>query len=285
MIGKSRPRVHAHRNPPFDPRCGVLGASDNDSVRHARYAADSRLSEWVEYIWIEEWDLRGRPPLPRIMLAQPCIHLVFAHGRSRFYGVQRKRFSRQLQGRDRILGIRFRFGAFYPFCQRPAVAVSDSSMPAMEIFSDADDAERTILSCENDEAMVAAANSFLLGKLPSSDGKAHIAQSVIECIANEPEAARPSLISVRFGLSERALQRLFRQYIGASPRWVISHYRIHEALNQITGARPQSGAQLAADLGYFDQAHFVRDFQRRVGKPPKSYSMQGSRKDEPYEQI
>jgi len=33
----------------------------------------------------------------------------------------------------------------------------------------------------------------------------------------------------------------------------------------------QPDAELALRLGYFDQAHFVRDFQRMVGQPPAAY--------------
>jgi AraC-like DNA-binding protein len=49
---------------------------------------------------------------------------------------------------------------------------------------------------------------------------------------------------------------------------VIGRYRLHEAAARLkAGASPDLTA-LAQDLGYFDQAHFIRDFRRHVGESP-----------------
>lgn len=72
------------------------------------------------------------------------------------------------------------------------------------------------------------------------------------------------------GLSVRLLQRLFAAYVGVGPKWVILHYRIHEALERAEAERAVDWAGLAADLGYADQAHLVRDFTTTVGMSPKA---------------
>lgn len=73
-----------------------------------------------------------------------------------------------------------------------------------------------------------------------------------------------------FGISKRTLQRWFNQYIGVSPKWVIRRYRMHEALELIE--RGVDMTQLAMDLGYFDQAHFSKDFKAAIGKSQKQYA-------------
>ena len=70
----------------------------------------------------------------------------------------------------------------------------------------------------------------------------------------------------------RALQRLFGDYVGVSPKWVIKRYRLHEAVEQLAGGRPPEWSALAQNLGYFDQAHFIRDFKRLVGRTPADYA-------------
>jgi AraC-like DNA-binding protein len=70
----------------------------------------------------------------------------------------------------------------------------------------------------------------------------------------------------------RALQRLFSTQVGVSPKWVILRYRIHEALEQAGTRSDVDWAALAADLGYADQAHLVRDFTTTVGAPPTAYA-------------
>ena len=52
-----------------------------------------------------------------------------------------------------------------------------------------------------------------------------------------------------------------------SPKWVIQRYRLFEAAGRLSSGQAD-GAQLAHELGYFDQAHFIRDFKAMVGKTP-----------------
>lgn len=59
---------------------------------------------------------------------------------------------------------------------------------------------------------------------------------------------------------------------GVGPKWVILRYRIHEALERAGSDPAVDWARLAADLGYSDQAHLVRDFTATVGAPPTAFA-------------
>jgi AraC-like DNA-binding protein len=73
-------------------------------------------------------------------------------------------------------------------------------------------------------------------------------------------------------LNKRTLQRLFARYVGVSPKWVIQRYRLHEAAERLAAGELIHQAELALDLGYSDQAHFVRDFKSIVGVSPAAYA-------------
>jgi AraC-like DNA-binding protein len=79
-------------------------------------------------------------------------------------------------------------------------------------------------------------------------------------------------LAARHGMSPRSLQRLFRRYVGVSPKWVLRRYRLHEAAERIAEGRDGDWARPALDLGYFDQAHFIRDFKALVGASPAQYA-------------
>jgi len=82
----------------------------------------------------------------------------------------------------------------------------------------------------------------------------------------------------RTGMSPRALQRLFREYVGVTPKWVLQRLRLHEAAERmIDGAG--DWASLALDLGYFDQAHFIADFRKLVGTTPAEYARAHGRRE------
>ncbi|WP_068314291.1 helix-turn-helix transcriptional regulator [Polycladidibacter hongkongensis] len=86
---------------------------------------------------------------------------------------------------------------------------------------------------------------------------------------------RVEQVADRFGLTVRQLQRLFQQYLGVGPKWVIERYRIFEALALLEAqdreAFEGSLAELAYGLGYADQAHFSRVFKRLTGEQPAHY--------------
>jgi AraC-like DNA-binding protein len=73
------------------------------------------------------------------------------------------------------------------------------------------------------------------------------------------------------GLSVRSLQRLFATYVGVSPKAVLARYRLQDAAAAIDEGAVIDLAGLAASLGWFDQAHFSREFRSVVGMTPSAY--------------
>jgi AraC-like DNA-binding protein len=282
MIGKNR---HAERHATSSPAtasatasvafrqgCGVLRhAPPPGTYRHLRHAPPESLKEWIEHFWLEEWEITGNTPQTREILPHPSIQVVFARGRSRIYGVQLGRFVRQLSGKDRIFGIKFRPGAFYPFLRQPVCSLANRYIPAAQVFADAESATEEVLAHQTDFDMVLAATRFLETHLPIRDPLADSARHAVEEIVGNPGVTRVHHLVERLDVSERALQRLFRRYVGASPRWVIKRYRVYEALEQLTLGRRPEFAALAQELGYFDQAHFINDFRKMVGCAPQDY--------------
>ncbi|MGH3421218.1 MAG: helix-turn-helix domain-containing protein, partial [Streptosporangiaceae bacterium] len=75
-------------------------------------------------------------------------------------------------------------------------------------------------------------------------------------------------LSAESGMTARSLQRLFADYVGVSPKWVMRRARLHEAAERADSGEPVDWAALASDLGYADQAHLTRDFTVTIGVPP-----------------
>ena len=73
------------------------------------------------------------------------------------------------------------------------------------------------------------------------------------------------------GYSKRTLQRLFREYVGVTPKWVLRRVRLHEAAERMADGGGDWAA-MALDLGYFDQAHFIKAFKSAIGRSPAEYA-------------
>jgi len=279
MIGKTRhDRVNAAvQSAPklrteFGQGCGILRHSAPPGLyRHWRYAPPVALAGWIEYFWLEEWRFDSSAPQTREVLPHPSVQLVFAQNRSRIYGVQLGRFVRKLAGKDKIFGIKFCSGAFYPFLCKPVSSLANTSLPVTDVFRDAADVESEVLAGRDDAAMVNAATRFLLANRPAGDPLVDRARRMVEEISTDRSITRVEHLVDRWSTHERTLQRFFDRYVGASPRWVIKRYRIYETLESV-GTGAQAGwAGLAHDLGYCDQAHFTNDFKKFVGCSPSEY--------------
>jgi AraC-like DNA-binding protein len=131
-----------------------------------------------------------------------------------------------------------------------------------------------VLAHADDREAIAVLEGFLRSFQPTSDPAMELAGELVARIAAERDITRVEQVVASSGLTLRGLQRLFRERVGASPKWVIQRYRLIEASVRLANDPALDGAALALDLGYADQAHFIRDFKRVVGRPPGSYARQ-----------
>jgi AraC-like DNA-binding protein len=76
------------------------------------------------------------------------------------------------------------------------------------------------------------------------------------------------------GVGPRTLQRQFREYAGVSPTWVLRRYRLLEAAESARDGEQVVWSEVAAALGYADQAHLIRDFRAAIGRTPAAYAQQ-----------
>jgi AraC-like DNA-binding protein len=120
--------------------------------------------------------------------------------------------------------------------------------------------------------MVGLAESLLCSVLPERDPVAEQAAALVSRITDDPGLRRVDELSAASGLTARTLQRLFADYVGVSPKWVMRRARLHEAAERADTGEPVDWAMLASDLGYADQAHLTRDFTVTIGIPPTRYA-------------
>jgi AraC-like DNA-binding protein len=230
------------------------------------------LAPFVEFHWIVRWDLRGRPPHEQKVLAHPNIHLVFEEPQAAVYGVDRGLFVRRLEGQGQVHGVKFRPGGFRGLRGGPVQELTDRVSPAADVFGpEVERVNRRILPLEDQSAMVALAEEFLLARLPAPDPVAAEVAAMVDTATADHSLVRVEQLAERCGTSVRTLQRLFAEYVGASPKWVLRRARLQEAaLRADTGT--VDWPLLAADLGYADQSHLSRDFTAVVGQPPTRYA-------------
>lgn len=251
---------------------GVLHRLPVGEFSHGRVAPPPDLADRVEHFWRVRWNLEGLPPQVQETLPHPNVHLVVEPGEAAFWGVHTGRWTRTLRGCSSAFGVKFRPGAFRPWLGRPVSALANASMPAVQLLADAAAGLAAIPGCERDEDAAELAAGLLRARMPPLDEAARLAGRIVDAAVADLEMRSAGQLAERFGLGLRTLQRLFNDYVGASPKWVINRYRMHEAIARAKAGEAVSWAALAQELGYFDQAHFIADFRRLAGCTPAEYA-------------
>ncbi|MFH8902144.1 helix-turn-helix domain-containing protein [Streptomyces coeruleorubidus] len=147
------------------------------------------------------------------------------------------------------LGLRFRPCGFRPFLTTPVSTPTDRVLDIEEIFG--------------------LAAALVRGFRPAPDPAIDKAARLVEAISTDPSVLRVSQLAAIADMSARQLQRMFAEYVGIGPKWVIRRARIQGAAAR-AATEPQEWSALAAELGYAGQAHFTRDFTASIGTSRRS---------------
>jgi AraC-like DNA-binding protein len=244
------------------------------NLRLLREFPSEDLAYFIEHYWMVRWDRRGIEPYRQETLPHPSIHVTIQPEGSHVIGVMRGKFSTLLCERSWVFGIKFRPGAFHPFLRSPVSVLTDRRTPLETVFgADGTGLEAAILAtAEDDDAKVAIAEDFLRRRLPERDETLELIDGIVRRIMADREIIKVDDLVERTHLNKRTLQRIFSRYVGVSPKWVINRYRLHEAAEQLADGRVKEWPALALELGYFDQAHFIRDFKAIIGVSPAEYA-------------
>lgn len=252
------------------PARGVLHAADAD-VKHTRTAPVAALAELIEHFWSVTWDLKE--PLYPQTLPHPSVHVLIEGARHEVAGVSTRRFSRVLSGRGRVFGIKFRPAMFRALLGRPVSSISNRVVKLGEVFGPAGTRLARAIERASVPEAIALAEAFFQER-GAVDPEAKALRALVERAAVERTWVKAEQMAEAAGVTLRTLQRRCREYVGVGPKWVLQRYRLHEANERLKAEPTSSLVGLALELGYVDQAHFVRDFRSVVGVTPGAYAQQ-----------
>lgn len=146
----------------------------------------------------------------------------------------------------------------------PVDALADASVGLNDLIGpDAVDALVHDVSAAQDDRARVAAVVGALAALPPIDPDRLVRRAVelIEAAAGELTVRQ---LAATLGVSERSLERRFKARVGAGPKRFLDLVRFA----RVVSAPPQRLADLAVELGYYDEAHLSRHVRRLSGLPP-----------------
>lgn len=250
-------------------------------VQLRRWPASPRVAHWVENHWSLRWDLPAGTSFASEVLPHPTCSLTVERGDHPrpelageevvITGVVTRRFDVRIQGSGLVAGLRFRPGGLAALTGQSARSWIDRTVAAAPVVPAGVVEALAALDLTGD---VEAQMGSIEGAFPESVGEDARYDRVLRVVGDMLEDR--SILAVReleerHGVSARTLQRDFLHYVGVGPKWVLGRYRMHDVVTALDEGYDGSLAELAQRHGWYDQAHFTRDFTALVGVTPSCY--------------
>jgi AraC-like DNA-binding protein len=246
-------------------------------VRLARHPPSPAVAELVRHFWVPRWRLPPGLVVDQDVLEYPSANLVIEADAAALHGPERGRGRRRLAGTGWAFGALLQPGVARRLMARPMRELIDRSIPvdALRVTDAAGlvSAVRVAVARGDDTAACAAFEAWLVEQRLELDEDARLIRRVVELAETDRTVLRAGDLAAVSGLGLRTLQRLVREQLGLTPKWLIRRYRMQEAAAALASPAPPPLAELAASLGFTDQAHLTREFRAVIGETPRRYAL------------
>jgi AraC-like DNA-binding protein len=226
------------------------------------------------------WELRGTSdavPSAKRVLPDGCADLLFdfadlarRDGQTdtvdRWVGTMTRPLYLQRCGVMDMFGIRFAPGGLFPLLGVPLSVFTDQHVATQQLWPKQLAAPRDALAAAPDmETRAQIISRTLLAAMP------HVPAATMPALLHWLEQLRdlPEVndLAARAGFSERTLQRRFLDWVGVTPKQHLRYLRFARSL-ELLEKRQLDGADIASELLYADQAHFIHEFRSFADTTP-----------------
>ena len=254
---------------PEDPR-GILYPTRLPTFH--RIPAPPELEDLIRWFWIPRWHLAPGRTSRQELLPFPASNLVVQPDGVTLSGPSTRSSFRDLRGTGWAVGALLRPAAAVQLHPDPgAVRDAEVQFTAPELHAAVVAAMGHDGGASSRTRAASAFSRWAAGRLAAPDRPGRLANAMEEAIATDRGIVRVEHVAERLGTSTRGVQRLARSHVGLPPLAIIRRYRLQEAAARLREDASVVIADVAAELGYADQAHLSRDFRTVLGLTPRDY--------------
>jgi AraC-type DNA-binding domain-containing proteins len=171
-------------------------------------------------------------------------------------------------GKATVIGIHFKPGGARPFLKEPLQELLNSHVPLDAVWgAKAGSLREELLAAQSPEGVFRVMER---GLLSFAFRPLTIHPAVRYALNNLPGRHVMEVVD-RIGLSHRAFNQMFKETVGMTPKVYSRILRFQHALDCIARSENIVWTDIALSCGYYDQAHFIKDFQSFSGINPSDY--------------
>lgn len=178
---------------------------------------------------------------------------------------------------NHLLAVQFAPGGSMPFTHQPAERYCDSVVPAAEVFGDGIlDLRGALRTTGSYAERLDRLEAWLVSRFEGSLATPPEVQLPLEVLLETPgSTSLTKLIEQRGETSYRHFVKLFRQHVGPAPKTFQRILRFAQVFARLQRPEDLSWSELSLELGFSDQAHFIREFRAFSGYRPREFQDEG----------
>lgn len=258
--------------PPFAPLQPTAGAEHHAPLVYREFAPAPPLTGHVYCYWALQTNPSARAPLDYRIVADGCVDLFIdcaGFDRLTVAGTAASATVVAIAPGAAYFGIRFLPGRFTRLFPLPLKELAGTMVACRDVWgSRLDEWQARLLAAGSTRARVRVADDFLVRRLAAPgapDDRRLVA--TLDTIYRHGGNLRLDRHAAH-GVSPRQLRRLFAHHVGISPKTFARVVRFQSALRDLRQAPASDWAQRCLDFGYYDQAHFIHEFNTFYGISP-----------------
>lgn len=187
-------------------------------------------------------------------------------------GVHSRYFVLDTSEQTNVIGIHFKPGGAFPFLAPPVDEFRNAHVALDAVWGSGVGVLRErLLQAPTPEAKFAVLESTLLSRISRYPEPHAAVAHAVQCLDGAPHMQTIARLTERMGLSPKRFIQLFTQQVGLTPKVYCRVQRFQRVLQTVQQQRQVDWADVAAACGYYDQAHFIRDFRAFSGLNPSAY--------------
>ncbi len=176
-------------------------------------------------------------------------------------------------GEAGVVFVTFRAGGACFFFDFPLSEIENRSVDLSDIFcKQIAEVEEMLYLHDSIVERIRIIEAFLLRRFtPLSSFDSLIIEKGVEIIKDLKGQVSAQSLSSCLYVSPKSLERKFSRFLGKTPKQVIKLLRFQQAVKDLSSSMSLNLTEYAYLNGYFDQAHFIKDFKALSGFTPKEF--------------
>jgi AraC-like DNA-binding protein len=255
------------------------------------YAPGPPLGHFVELLWLYQGFSTPAHQKERLLpdgsmemvfnLAEDKIRVYDRENTNRFAafggsivcGPHSKFFVIDTEQQMDVIGIHFRPGGAYPFLKIPSGEMQNLHLGLDALWGPPRAAEvrERLLGAPTPEEKFRILEKALLDAAHGSLERHPAVAFALREFHGAPVGRTIAQVSSQIGLSARRFIDVFQKEVGLTPKLFCRVRRFQRVLRCIQKGQTIDWTQIALECGYYDQAHFIHDFQAFSGINPSAY--------------